>query len=89
VSEAVTRNGELTTSSLADALLDEHRRGRSPHTLYVGSQELQLAGMRIVRGLDVFEELRVALARVEVDASLAPHEWELRQEDETEGHEAR
>lgn len=87
MSEAVTRNGELTMQSLADALDDERRRGREPHALYVGA-EMHAAGLRIVGGFVGFPELCAVMPRVEVDASLAPHEWELRQEDEMEGHEA-
>lgn len=73
----VTRDGELSSSSLTDALKDEARRGRRPHTLFVGSAELYVQAMRILKGVEMFDELRVAMPRVELDEHLADFEWEL------------
>lgn len=76
----VRRTGELTQQSLVDAIADETQRGRTPALIAVGGGDLELTARRILNtDLSGLGGLRETFAAVELDDSLGPLEWELRE----------
>lgn len=75
----VVRDGELSSRSLVDAALDERARGRRPRLLAVGSSELEVLALAILKDEGPLGDLRGDAPAVVVDWSLSEREWELRE----------
>lgn len=76
----VVRDGELSSRSLEDAVLDERARGRRPRLLAVGSPALEALALAILKDDGPLADLRGDTPAVVVDWGLGPAEWELREE---------
>lgn len=73
----VVREGALTPADLAAAIADEGQRGREPHSLIVGCEDLRLSALRMLELPDGLGAIVQSFPRVTRDERLPWNGWAL------------
>jgi len=76
-SDSIVRQGALTEDSLVSAISTERANGRRVEMLHVAADLEERAVGIVGSARSALDAVRSSIARVSVDAELAPGEWRL------------